>query len=75
VAPAASLMVEVAQHNDFLMGDGTDFGGNLRGASIDMLSINNTTSAGMDDVDKLLQAFQPGEALRDGSSIISVAPG
>ena len=48
-------MVEVADISDM----SNHFGDSLRGTSMDLLNIN--TSSGMDDVDKLLQAFQPGE--------------
>ncbi len=51
-------MVEVAQHDFF--GE-SDFGSSLRGASMDLLQGASMGQAGaMDDVDKLLQAFQPG---------------
>lgn len=52
-------MVEVAAASDFSMSE--NMGGNdLRNPSMDLLNIH-TNGAGMDDVDKLLQAFQPGE--------------
>jgi hypothetical protein len=53
-------MVEVAPASDFSMSE--NMGGNdLRNPSMDLLNIHNG-GAGMDDVDKLLQAFQPGKA-------------